>query len=376
MAKIKSAWYGLILLFLLLPLGVAHGYLPGPTEDQSELFDLTPLLQYETSLIDDPQVYLPHDLPYARVVYAAPIYHTLSDAAADRPFTVYGSGSRWAVVHRQAYADGQPYYRISWGWAAAGWVAADALSFSPSLSRLRGIDMTERSSDHKLAMVHHAALHVRAEPGVITDDNILGTLPRYSLITVHEERVVDGARWYRLGPAQWGDLWGEEWAGQWVEQWVNSFYVRDFRPSSRPAAVGPDEKWIEINLRQQTVIAHEGDRPVFATLTSTGRPDYETEPGLFRIWIKNETAPMTWTDAEPPYSLASVPWIAYFNKGQGLHGVYWHDNYGTVRSAGCVNLSPHDAHWLFHWADPPMPEDQRRDVRPTADTPGTWVWVH
>jgi hypothetical protein len=71
---------------------------------------------------------------------------------------------------------------------------------------------------------------------------------------------VEGARWYRIGP----------------DQWINSFFVRNFRPSSRPAIIAPDQKWIEVNLREQTVIAHEGDTPVFATLTSTGRRGYET----------------------------------------------------------------------------------------------------
>jgi hypothetical protein len=353
----------LLILFLFLatlaaPDAVVRSYLPGPTENVDELYEQVPLLVHETSLVANPADYLPHDRPYARVNRVAPIYHTLADVRASRPFTEYGSGNRWAVVHNQAEVDGRRYSRISWGWAAEGWVAADALSYTASLSRLRGIDIRERGDEH-LAMVYHEALNVRSEPGVITEETVLGQLDRYSLISVREQRVVNGARWYRIGP----------------NQWINSFYVRNFWPGNRPAAVGADEKWIEVNLRQQTLIAHEGDTPVFATLVSTGRRDYETETGLYRIWLKYQLAPMTWTDAVPPYSLASVPWIAYFNRGQGLHGVYWHDNYGTVRSAGCVNMSPHDAHWIFHWSSPPLP-DGRRTVQPTAETPGTWVWVH
>jgi hypothetical protein len=342
---------------LLLPTAVARSYLPVP-EGLDEPYETVPLLQFETSLVSDPAEYLPHDLPYARVTRAVPVYRTLADLRAGQAFTQYGSGNRWATVHNQAEVEGQHYYRIGWGWGTEGWVAADALSFSPSLSRLRGVDISERGAEH-LAMVHHEALNVRSEPGVISEETLIGQLARYSLVTVQEQRVVAGARWYRIGPGQW----------------INSFYVRNFRPGNQPGSIGSDEKWIEINLREQTLIAHEGDKPVFATLISSGRPEYETEPGLYRIWLKYQAAPMIWTDARPPYSLASVPWIAYFNKGQGLHGVYWHDNYGTVRSAGCVNLSPHDAHWIFHWSAPSLPEDQRA-VRPTTETPGTWVWVH
>jgi len=347
----------LLLLLLLLPTAPVHSYLPGPTEDRDELYEIVGLLRYETSLVDDPTEYLPYDLTYVRVTYVTPIYRTLDDVRAGQPFTQYGGGARWATVRDRAEVDGRRYYRIAWGWTAQGWVAGDALSFSPSLSRLRGVDISKRAGEH-LAMVHHAALNVRSEPGVFTEETLLGTLTRYNLISVQELRAVNGAIWYRIGP----------------NQWVNSYYVRNFRPGKRPATIGPDEKWIEINLREQTLIAHAGDTPVFATLTSTGRRDYETKPGLFRIWLKYRVAPMTWIESTPPYSLASVPWIAYFNKGQGLHGVYWHDHYGTVRSAGCVNLSPHDAHWIFHWTSPPL-EDGQRAVQPTAETRGTWIWV-
>jgi hypothetical protein len=357
--KTKFVWLLLSVLLLLLPMAQVQGYLPVPDENAEHLNSLFPPLHFETSLVDDPTDYLPHDLPYARVTYVAPIYRTLEDVANGRSFTRYGSGSRWATVHDEAEVDGQTFYHISWGWMTEGWVAGDALSFSASLSRLRGVDISQRADEH-LAMVHYDALNVRSEPGVLTDETLLGTLARYSLVSVQEERIVEGARWYRIGP----------------DQWINSFYVRNFRPSSRPAIIAPDQKWIEVNLREQTVIAHKGDTPVFATLTSTGRRGYETNPGLFHVWIKYETAPMTWTDAVPPYSLASVPWIAYFSlEGQGLHGVYWHDEFGTVRSAGCVNLSPHDAHWIFHWSDPPLAEGEDT-ARPERGTRGTWVWVH
>ncbi|MFO7539032.1 MAG: L,D-transpeptidase [Chloroflexota bacterium] len=359
MIRPKQLLLGIALLLLLLPVASAYSHLPGPSENQNALPDFGPLLHFETSLVDDPTVYLPHDLPYARVTYVAPIYRTPEDAAAGRAFTRYGSGNRWATVHDEAEINGKTFYHISWGWTAEGWVAGDALSFSASLSRLKGVDISQRADEH-LAMVHHEALNVRSEPGVLSDETLVGTLERYSLVTVQEQRSVDGARWYRIGP----------------DQWVNSFFVRNFRPSSRPGRIPADQKWIEVNLREQTVIAHEGDTAVFATLTSTGRRGYETKPGLYHIWIKYEMAPMTWTNAVPPYSLANVPWIAYFSlEGQGLHGVYWHDTFGTVRSAGCVNLSPHDAHWIFHWSDPPL-ADGEDTARPERGTRGTWVWVH
>jgi lipoprotein-anchoring transpeptidase ErfK/SrfK len=342
--------------FFLLP-SPADSYLPGPTEDREELERILDQIYYETSLVEDPTDYLPHNFTYVRVTYAASIYRTLADAGANKPFTTYGSGNRWATVRNQSVVDGKRYYRISWGWGTEGWVAADALSFSSALSRLKGIDISRRANQH-LAIVYNDALNVRSEPGVIHDETLIGVLDKYSIITVQEQRTVNGARWYRIGP----------------DQWVNAYYVRNFRPATRPRAVGATDRWIHVSLQEQTLIAYEGDTPVFATLVSTGRRDYETERGLFRVWLKYQDAPMIWPEADPPYSLANVPWIAYFNKGQGLHGVYWHDNYGTTRSAGCVNLSPHDSQWIFNWVNPPLPEGERT-ARQTTEYRGTWVWV-
>jgi hypothetical protein len=65
----------------------------------------------------------------------------------------------------------------------------------------------------------------------------------------------------------------------------------------------------------------------------------------------------------------------YFNGDQALHNSYWHDEYGIVRSAGCVNLSPHDAHWLFHWAFPDRPNLRIYNIDPEVD-PTIWVYVH
>ncbi|HUS13783.1 MAG TPA: L,D-transpeptidase, partial [Chloroflexia bacterium] len=51
------------------------------------------------------------------------------------------------------------------------------------------------------------------------------------------------------------------------------------------------------------------------------------------------------------YNLKDVPWIQYFHtSGEGLHGTYWHDNFGRPMSHGCVNMSIQNADWMYHWA--------------------------
>jgi lipoprotein-anchoring transpeptidase ErfK/SrfK len=40
----------------------------------------------------------------------------------------------------------------------------------------------------------------------------------------------------------------------------------------------------------------------------------------------------------------------YFYEDYALHGAYWHNNFGTPMSHGCVNMNVADAGWIFDWA--------------------------
>jgi hypothetical protein len=62
----------------------------------------------------------------------------------------------------------------------------------------------------------------------------------------------------------------------------------------------------------------------------------------------------------------------YFQLAFALHSAFWHDGFGRPRSHGCVNLSPHDARWLFQWAGPRLPEGWHA-IFPRAENPATWV---
>ena len=105
-------------------------------------------------------------------------------------------------------------------------------------------------------------------------------------------------------------------------------------------------KWIGINLTTQTVTAYSGQTAVFSTRVSTGTWRTPTVVGTFHIYVKYVSTHMS----GPGYSLPNVPYTMYFYRGYGLHGTYWHNNFGTPMSHGCVNLSTPDAQWLFNWA--------------------------
>lgn len=110
------------------------------------------------------------------------------------------------------------------------------------------------------------------------------------------------------------------------------------------------QKWIDVNLTSQTLVAYEGQRPVFHTRVSTGIWQYPTIVGTFSIYVKYESADMSGGAGDEAYFLSSVPYVMYFHGNYGLHGTYWHNNFGRPMSHGCVNLPTRDAQWLFDWA--------------------------
>ena len=105
-------------------------------------------------------------------------------------------------------------------------------------------------------------------------------------------------------------------------------------------------RWIDVDLTNQMVYAYEGDTIVNSFVVSTGTWMTPTVTGKYKIWIKLKKTSMS----GPGYYLPDVPYVMYFYKGYGLHGTYWHSNFGTPMSHGCVNLSIADAEWLYNWA--------------------------
>ncbi|MEM7437470.1 MAG: L,D-transpeptidase [Myxococcota bacterium] len=159
--------------------------------------------------------------------------------------------------------------------------------------------------------------------------------------------------------------------------------VRVIEPRAPPPEVGPGERWIDIDLGNQALVAYEGRRPRYVTLVSSGRLktprpdlDYRTPRGLFRIRAKHLTATMDNDEpGEPPYSLEDVPYVMYFKGAYAFHSAFWHDRFGRPRSHGCINLAPVDARWLYNWAGPDGPPSWH-GVYGKEDEGGTWVLIH
>ena len=132
--------------------------------------------------------------------------------------------------------------------------------------------------------------------------------------------------------------------------------VRIARLVPRPRGVPARARWVHVDLREQVLVAYEGDLPVFATLVASGREGYETPAGLYRVRHAYVSTSMRGEDpVDGPYDVAEVPWTMYYHRSFALHGAYWHDGFGAVRSHGCTNLAPVDARFLFRWGDPSLP---------------------
>jgi L,D-transpeptidase catalytic domain len=164
--------------------------------------------------------------------------------------------------------------------------------------------------------------------------------------------------------------------------WLPATSLRIPKVREDPAGFARNgRKWIDVSIRKQLLVAYVGAQPVFATLVSTGRgelgdPDktHATIRGTFMIHAKHVSATMDGDeDTRESFDLHDVPYIQYFHKGYALHGAYWHDDFGKVRSHGCVNLAPHDAAWLFDWTYPSVPEGWHGALNHSA---GTLVYIH
>lgn len=118
-------------------------------------------------------------------------------------------------------------------------------------------------------------------------------------------------------------------------------------PSPSPSPPAPaDGRWIDVDLSAQRLTAYQGSTAVRSTLVSTGLPATPTPTGQFRVYVKYASTTMS----GPGYYLPNVPYTMYFYRGYGIHGTYWHSNFGHPMSHGCINLPTPEAEWLYYWA--------------------------
>jgi L,D-transpeptidase catalytic domain len=165
-------------------------------------------------------------------------------------------------------------------------------------------------------------------------------------------------------------------------KWISDRDASRLDPARRMPAWGKNgEKWIDVNLTKQTLVLYEGEKPVYATLISSGEAGLEdpqhttaTKRGIFRIHTKHVSATMSSDEVGEEFELRDVPYVQYFDKGgYALHGAYWHDRFGVPKSHGCINLAPEDARRIFFWTEPRVPTGWHGVLLPLR---GTVLFIH
>jgi hypothetical protein len=163
--------------------------------------------------------------------------------------------------------------------------------------------------------------------------------------------------------------------------WLSDLAASRIDPAKRMPAWGKaGERWLDVNVTKQTLVAYDGEKPVFATLVSTGEAgldDHErttaTKRGIFRIHTKHVSATMSSSEVGEEFELRDVPYVQYFEEGYALHGAYWHDRFGTPKSHGCINLSPEDARRIFYFTEPSLPTGWHGAQKALT---GTVIFIH
>ena len=112
-----------------------------------------------------------------------------------------------------------------------------------------------------------------------------------------------------------------------------------------PPPPGTGRRFLVV-LSEQRLYAYEDDQMVRTTLISSGVPQYPTVTGTFYIYLRYTSARMI----GPGYDLPNVPYVMYFYESYGLHGTYWHSNFGHPMSHGCINMPTSEAEWAYNWS--------------------------
>jgi hypothetical protein len=274
-------------------------------------------------------------------------YASRAEAAAGEGRVLDGAHSvrATAVVN----IAGVRYWRTSQGDLIA---ASSIVQISPSSFKGIALDgelpawVRTRGDPHKPAKT-------RATPD--PRGEVIGALAPRTIVTILAES--DDGRFVRISDAEW----------------IARADLRAAAFATPPPGAGPDDRWFDVDLDEQILVAYEGERPVYATLVSTGKWRHETPTAIARVASKLERAHMV-SDTDEPYSVADVPWTMYYDHNFALHTAYWHDGFGGPRSHGCINLAPRDARLLFRWSSPDVPPGWLA-VYADEDNPGSLVRI-
>ncbi len=271
----------------------------------------------------------------------APVYGSLDDALQNRKknaiYTI-SSGFTYISYLAEHYVDDKRFYEVEPG---AFMTANDVIRIG-AIPRMQGL-IFSRTPSHAFGWVMSylhpgpGPLETKRTPGTAQADYTGHVLTELEVVPVYATETVGEEEWYMVGP----------------DEWVPGKVIARVLPNPTPPEGVTNDRWIEVNLYEQTLAVYDQRRLVFATLVATGLEPLWTRPGLFQVYQKLDTTPMRGAGDDGTslaYYLEDVPFTMYFDKARAIHGAYWRTKLGFAQSHGCVNLTIGDAHWLFNWA--------------------------
>ncbi len=267
----------------------------------------------------------------------APIYRTLDAAIAEDKSNIIQRttpGFTYVSISRSAYGNGKNYH-----YNGTGWLSAEDLLFAP-VPTFQGVEFLQTPEHDFGWILSMFAAGGKAEtkrtPGYENNDYTGHYLEYQEMVQIYDTVTIGDWDWYMIGP----------------DEWLNQRTVARVSPRTDPPEGLDWDRWIEVNLYEQTLAVYENRELAFATLIASGKAPLFTYPGVFTIEEKLEFTGMRWLAGDDiSYNLQNVPWTMYFDEDRAFHGAYWRASLGYPQSHGCVNLSVGDSHWLYQWAD-------------------------
>ena len=269
----------------------------------------------------------------------APVYASLDDAMKARPKLAVRrlNGSFMYISYTEEQEiNNKRYYMIEYG----AWMAGIDIARVNILPPSQGVTLSQTppfAFGWVLTYWNSEPLQTKRTPGGDAADYTGRVLKLYDIVPVFAEQRVGQETWYMVGP----------------DEWVLQKYIARVTPNTTPPQGVSGGRWIEVNLFEQTLAVYDNYQMVFATIIASGAEPTWTQPGVFQIQTRYESAPMSGastSDRSDAYYLEDVPWTQYYDGPRALHGAYWRAKMGFPQSHGCVNMTVGDAHWVFNWA--------------------------
>lgn len=233
--------------------------------------------------------------------------------------------------------DGKRFYMVEPG----AWMTANDISRIGVVPLFQGLEFT-RTPEHAfgwaLQFLSNGPIETKRTPGYGNNDYTGHVINHQEVVQIYAVEQADDQEWYLVGP----------------DEWLPDKVIARVIPNDTPPEGVTGDRWIEVNLYEQTLAVYDRRELVFATLIASGIEPFWTRPGLFQVTEKLETTPMRGSfeaDRSDAYYLEDVPWTMYFDQARALHGAYWRANLGFPQSHGCVNLTVGDSRWIFDWAN-------------------------